>query len=62
MFRCWKNGKPYEEQAYMAALQKRDSPVAALFRAPDRVGIDCWLSKIICESLLTDSLRCLHDP
>jgi hypothetical protein len=33
MFRCWKDGKPYEEQAYMAALQKRNSPVAALFRA-----------------------------
>jgi hypothetical protein len=33
MFRCWKDGNPYEEQAYMAALQKRNSPVAALFRA-----------------------------
>jgi Transposase IS116/IS110/IS902 family len=33
MFRCWKDGKQYDEQAYVAALQKRNSPVAELFRA-----------------------------
>jgi hypothetical protein len=27
------DGKPYEEQAYVAALQKRNSPVAELFKA-----------------------------
>ena len=31
MFRCWKDGKTYDEQAYAAALRKRNSPLAALF-------------------------------
>jgi serine/threonine protein kinase len=32
MFRCWKDGKAYNEQAYVANLQKRNSPLAGLFR------------------------------
>jgi transposase len=32
MFRCWKDGKTYDEQAYAAALRKRNSPLAALFK------------------------------
>jgi hypothetical protein len=31
MFRCWKEGKTYDEQAYAAALGKGNSPLAALF-------------------------------
>jgi hypothetical protein len=33
MFRCWKDGKTNDEQAYVAALQKRNSPLADLFKA-----------------------------
>jgi transposase len=30
LFRCWKNGTPYDEQVYVQALQKRNSPLKAL--------------------------------
>jgi len=33
MFRCWKDGKTYDEQAYVAALQKKNSPLASLLTA-----------------------------
>jgi len=37
MFRCWKDGKTYDEQTYVAALQKKNSPLAGLFRVT-RIG------------------------
>ncbi len=40
MFRCWKDGKAYDEQAYVAALRKRNSPLAGLLKA---TGIE-WQS------------------
>jgi transposase len=30
IFRCWKDGKPYDEQLYMASKQKRSSPLGVL--------------------------------
>ncbi|MBI2681467.1 MAG: IS110 family transposase [Candidatus Solibacter usitatus] len=29
LFRCWKNGTPYDEQVYMQSLQKHNSPLKA---------------------------------
>ena len=29
IFRCWKNGTPYDEQIYLRSLQKRNSPLSA---------------------------------
>ncbi len=29
IYRCWKDGKPYDEQLYLHALQKRHSPLRA---------------------------------
>jgi hypothetical protein len=27
IFRCWKDGKPYDEEAYMETLRRRGSPL-----------------------------------
>jgi hypothetical protein len=27
LFRCWKDGRPYDEQTYLQALAKRNSPL-----------------------------------
>jgi len=34
LFRCWKDGKPYDEQHYLRALQQRHSPGASLQNDP----------------------------
>jgi transposase len=31
LYRCWKDGKPYDEQVYLENLQKRNSPLRAGF-------------------------------
>ena len=28
LFRCWKDGVPYDESRYIASLQKRNSPLS----------------------------------
>ncbi len=40
LFRCWKDGKPYEEQRYIAALKKRGSPLGSL------LGLDFQFEKV----------------
>jgi transposase len=40
VFRCWQNGKPYDERIYVAALKKRGSPVGAL------IGLDIQWKKV----------------
>jgi transposase len=34
LFRCWQDRKPYDEQIYSQALEKRNSPLAKLLSAP----------------------------
>jgi len=34
LFRCWKDGTPYDERIYMEALAKRNSPLAKLLAGP----------------------------
>jgi transposase len=31
LFRCWKDGKPYDEQLYLRSLQRRNSPLSRAF-------------------------------
>jgi transposase len=38
LFRCWKDGKPYDEQTYLRALEKHHSPLHALLGPATRVG------------------------
>jgi transposase len=33
IFRCWKDGKPYDELAYLETLEKRNSPLKGCFAA-----------------------------
>jgi hypothetical protein len=38
LFRCWKDGKPYDEQLYLQSLQKRNSPLKALLPSATGLG------------------------
>ena len=38
LFRCWKDGKPYDEQVYLQSLQKRNSPLKALLPSATGLG------------------------
>jgi transposase len=38
IFRCWKDGKPYDEQAYQRSLQRRGSPLIGSFAPATGVG------------------------
>ena len=40
LFRCWQDGKPYDEQVYIASLKKRGSPLGAL------LGLDIEYKKV----------------
>ena len=37
-FRCWKDGKPYDEQTYLQALAKHHSPLYGLLEPATKVG------------------------
>jgi len=38
LFRCWKDGKPYDEQTYLQALAKHHSPLHGLLQPAAEVG------------------------
>jgi transposase len=38
LFRCWKDGKPYDEQVYLQSLQKRNSPLKGLLPSATGLG------------------------
>jgi hypothetical protein len=38
IFRCWKDNRPYDEQAYLEALHKRNSPLGAAFTRATGIG------------------------
>ena len=38
IFRCWKNGTPYDEQTYLHSLQKRNSPLSATAMAWNQIS------------------------
>jgi len=37
LFRCWKDGRPYDEQTYLRALAKRNSPLKPSAGSPTKV-------------------------
>ena len=38
IYRCWKDGKPYDEAIYMQSLRRRGSLLAGVLGTPTRVG------------------------
>ena len=38
IFRCWKDGKPYDEAIYMQSLRRRGSLLAGVLGTPTGVG------------------------
>ncbi len=38
IYRCWKDGKPYDEAIYMQSLRRRGSLLAGILGTPTGVG------------------------
>ena len=59
LYRCWQDGRPYEESRYLEALERRGSPLAQCLTAAVESPLNrLWIAAIkIRPGLLTDQLR-----
>jgi hypothetical protein len=60
IFRCWKDGKPYDEQIYLQSLQRRRSPLGAFATGLGGGGRSLVFKSSLEIPLVLDGLRRLQ--